>query len=510
MKKCLSIISGVFAIFLAFNGVCQAAEWMVPGDCDTIQECIDLAASGDIVSVGPGTYPEAIDFTGKAITVRSLEGPETTIIDAQQSSNYVARFISGESEASLLQGFTLKNSSGSYEASGVYCDNSSPTIQGNIISDIVSTCSSFYEPLAAAIYSAGGAPVIIDNTISDITASCTDSNCTPHAFGIYIEGLPWTASSLLIEGNRINNITSVSPSLMFPPDSPGFGADGIYIQHYETADTIISGNSISGVSGYISSSGITTYCRSADITITKNTVINCVGGSALFGLFGGIGGMGNTVTIHNNLVANNRAATLVAGLGGRTAESSSISIQFNTVTNNLGGTGIWGYDSAGISAGGDYLTTIFTATIKNNIVTNNAGYGLYRLDEGGTFEVDHNDVWNNSLGGYNNIPQGVNDISADPIFLNPFFNVFHLQTTSPCIDQGTDTGITEDLDGEPRPQGDGFDMGAYEGGEEPQQPVWGPASVIDINNLPVSSTLNHLFMFLLPLGMMLLLKAVRR
>ena len=39
---------------------------------------------------------------------------------------------------------------------------------------------------------------------------------------------------------------------------------------------------------------------------------------------------------------------------------------------------------------------------------------------------------------------------------------FHLRCTSPVIDRGTCVGGTQDFDGNPRPQGRGYDIGAYE------------------------------------------------
>jgi hypothetical protein len=41
-------------------------------------------------------------------------------------------------------------------------------------------------------------------------------------------------------------------------------------------------------------------------------------------------------------------------------------------------------------------------------------------------------------------------------------NDFHLQSTSPCINSGTDVGLLEDKDGTILPQGSGFDIGVYE------------------------------------------------
>jgi hypothetical protein len=52
-----------------------------PEDVSTIQDAIDSAFDGDEIVVAPGTYLEAIDSLGKAITVRSADGPEVTIID---------------------------------------------------------------------------------------------------------------------------------------------------------------------------------------------------------------------------------------------------------------------------------------------------------------------------------------------------------------------------------------------------------------------------------------------
>ena len=46
----------------------------------TIQKAIDKAAAGSTILVAPGTYAP-IDSKGKKITIKSIEGPETTVID---------------------------------------------------------------------------------------------------------------------------------------------------------------------------------------------------------------------------------------------------------------------------------------------------------------------------------------------------------------------------------------------------------------------------------------------
>ena len=49
----------------------QAATHHVSADFPTIQEATDAAATGDIVMVAPGQYPETLQFRGRDITLTS-------------------------------------------------------------------------------------------------------------------------------------------------------------------------------------------------------------------------------------------------------------------------------------------------------------------------------------------------------------------------------------------------------------------------------------------------------
>ena len=55
-----------------------------------------------------------------------------------------------------------------------------------------------------------------------------------------------------------------------------------------------------------------------------------------------------------------------------------------------------------------------------------------------------------------------NEIYGDPRFVDPANGDYHLQAGSAAIDHGVDAGVYTDLDGNPRPKGIGFDIGAYE------------------------------------------------
>ena len=89
----------------------HAATIHVPADQPTIQKGILHSVSGDVVLVAPGTYFENIYFSAKLITLQSEAGVEVTVIDGNQTGSTVT-FDSGDLENTVLQGFTIRNGSG--------------------------------------------------------------------------------------------------------------------------------------------------------------------------------------------------------------------------------------------------------------------------------------------------------------------------------------------------------------------------------------------------------------
>ena len=78
-------------------------------------------------------------------------------------------------------------------------------------------------------------------------------------------------------------------------------------------------------------------------------------------------------------------------------------------------------------------------------------------------------------------------------FVNPSADNYHLLPTSPAVDAGVDLrsyGITTDLDGQSRPYGRAFDVGAYEYAPHPNKPPVAVAKAsMDSLQLPVDSVL---------------------
>jgi Right handed beta helix region/Chlamydia polymorphic membrane protein (Chlamydia_PMP) repeat len=166
---------------------CACQSLHVPGDYDTIQECIDAAQTGDECIVGPGTYYEAISFLGKAISLRSSHGRDVTTIDATGLKSSVVRCVLGEGPDTLLDGFTITGGNAS-QGGGMLNDFAgSPTVRncafvrnsaqdgGGMYNNAgsgpnVASCD-FRENAATSsgggIASTGGAPISPNATITD-------------------------------------------------------------------------------------------------------------------------------------------------------------------------------------------------------------------------------------------------------------------------------------------------------------------------------------------------------
>lgn len=169
------------------------------GDFDNIQEAVDDSNDGDVVVVADGTYSGPgnydIDFKGKSITVKSQNGPEVTIVDAQDQG---CCFWFGTAPAGdhVLEGFTV---TGSDErcGRGINCGSASPKIINCIVSGNKRDgirCGGRSEIIDCiisnngrrGIYCAGGGVIISNCTIANnedagircSVGSPTITNCT--------------------------------------------------------------------------------------------------------------------------------------------------------------------------------------------------------------------------------------------------------------------------------------------------------------------------------------------
>ncbi|MGC9398821.1 MAG: Calx-beta domain-containing protein [Anaerolineae bacterium] len=86
-------------------------------------------------------------------------------------------------------------------------------------------------------------------------------------------------------------------------------------------------------------------------------------------------------------------------------------------------------------------------------------------------------LWHNNdqdTGGSGAVVIGTVDWHGDPAFVGPAAGDYHLQAGSPAIDAGVRSAVDEDIDGDSRPRGRTYDIGA----DEYPDPVAAPESVV--------------------------------
>jgi hypothetical protein len=156
----------------------------------------------------------------------------------------------------------------------------------------------------------------------------------------------------------------------------------------------------------------------------------------------------------NTTVINNVFYGSISGWGVQTAAGFSGLIANNTFaytrTTNSGDVMLWDVSGGNV-------------TLQNNIFYNPPGgiaVNTYAFTAPSCV-LDHNMVYGGSMG---SVPgcSFTNSITANPSFVNPSSD-FHLQAGSLAIGAGvTVSGAATDYDGITRPQGNGFDIGAFE------------------------------------------------
>ncbi len=124
----------------------------------SIQEAIDLAVSGERITLEAGRYEGNLDFSGKEITVRGV-GPESVIVGDGNGS--VVRFGSGEGSRSVLDSVTVTGGFAD-DGGGILIENSSPSIRRTVIFDNQAN------DMGAGIYVRGrrSRPVIANNLLA--------------------------------------------------------------------------------------------------------------------------------------------------------------------------------------------------------------------------------------------------------------------------------------------------------------------------------------------------------
>lgn len=403
MKK--SILSAILILLMFHSAQVGAATLNVPEDYPKIQHAIDASFEGCTILISDGTYTgegnKNLDFKGKPLTLRSENGPENTTIDCEgEGRGFI--FDNKEDHRSVVSGISIIN--GNTERGGaIYCGNATPLITNCFLSNNTAD--------------AGGALYAVSVTIENCRIF---SNTARNGGAVYFT---------FVGSDRSQSIVDCKFELNTADDYGG----AIYI-----ADV-----------GYRPISRCTFYRNSANVG-------------------GGIYTYNGNVDVSQSLFNENSAHAAGAIRLGRD-DSSIVNCIFSKNSATVGGA-ITGFDANDVIA---------NCTFYKNTATSYGGALSVSIDYSSEIPAVVNCIfWNNTpdqirngsryepeltyscvQGGYT----GVGNFHGDPLFVDPENLNFHLKTNSPCIYAGTSTHAPEmDFDGSPRPQGHGYDIGAYE------------------------------------------------
>ena len=293
------------------------------------------------------------------------------------------------------------------------------------------------------------------------------------------------ASNTVLDGNPAGSVFMIDD--WYGVD---FECDGVTFQngsatrgggfHVDSlGDVMLNNSTVSGNRATEFGGGI--YINStAGITLTHNTISNnqCPqsAGASLIG--------GESIVMTASIIKGNTSDEAV---GGILAHGPSVSLTNNLFYDN---SALY-YDGISIEINSNLIRVINNtivntgirielldgsrADVYNNIIYDNSGNEANDLriyndyDEDGVaspVSLLNNDFDQSSTGTYIQIPFTIDSSNLNnqnPLFVGSSTGDYHLAKGSPCIDNGTSTSApAADIAGTPRPQGQGYDMGAYE------------------------------------------------
>ncbi len=354
-----------------------------------------------------------------------------------------------DSPAILTENRVISNTAKVY-GGGLDLWASDATLSGNIIAD---------NAAVGSVASYGGGLHFFKSLVT-LTENLVIANTAGESGG----GLGLWESQATLTGNTITTNTAVLGGGVMLDESAAvlernlIAANGVSYKgggiYADNSKVILTHNTLTANQARVTGGGLSLDMFSP-ATVNGNTISF---NSSDWG-----GGMGlddnSTVWIINSIIANNQSR------GGGSAlylTRSSANLVHTTVAHNTGG------DGSGISLN-KYGVGVSFVVITNTIMVSHA-VGI-KVTENCTatlngvlwgYDPQANQKETDGLG---TVINGQNNIQGDPGFSctgDTCATLYHLGSASAARDAGVETNVTVDIDGDPRPQGRGYDIGADE------------------------------------------------
>ena len=331
---------------------------------EVIQAAITKAEQGDIIEVARGTYKESVTIDKANVTLKSKDGADKTIIDADGARNAVKITADGVT----VDGFTITGAYYQYE--------------GAVFLDCVEDCI-IKNNLVTLNYRAGIFMQQADNNTIE------NNIIRENTIGIHMtRGSTATTTSCnnnTIKGNTIENNSSYGISLTTSYTQANAATGNKFLEN------IIEGN---GETGIKIDGGVW-----VSNTIEGNTIF----GHQNYGIYNN-GGAQNNIIKGNTIDDNNRGGYKGAGkasgdgiyIGSHSEAATDVSratfdntIEDNIITNHWNGIYLYGYTSKSDKYNYDNI-------IRGNTISSNAGNGIYLYDGASDNTIEQNKIFNNA------------------------------------------------------------------------------------------------------------------
>lgn len=379
----------------------------------TIQKAANTMAPGDTTYVRAGTYPGGVNITrsgtaGSYVTLAAYPGEAPSIDCANSRRNaFTDRNESSVRSYFVIDGFQISNC-----LIGVELHQSNHAIVRNNV-----VANSSQHGIAVTTEGLG--------TMTDVTVTGNVVHDTGIGTGGYTGIFVEYTNNSKISGNTVYNSRE----------------NGIMLS-YQSNNNLIVGNIAFHNSCYDDQ-------RYAGIAIEVNSQYNKVYDNVSYGNChaGYLTNSPNNDISNNTLYGNQEAQISMGDWNG------SLPIN-NTYKNNV----------IVVTTSTDKAVALWKDTASFDGMQNTLDYNLYYNTLGG----DRSDLititgyGNYSFASWKSAGKDQHGKLANPLLANPSAANFHLTSVSPAIDAGTVVGTTVDLDGNARPQGAAYDMGAYE------------------------------------------------